>query len=70
MRDIHNYNRVLENSLKRTEKLSSNNQKKIKEFVKSCELEEITKGKIAKYVNHLIKIALWLNKDFEPLLPI
>ena len=64
MRDIHNYQQALESALKRIESLSLNNQKAIKDFVRNCELEEISTGRIAKYVNHLIKIAEWLNKDF------
>ena len=65
MKDIHHYDKALNSALERTNKLSKNNQKIIKDFVKRCELEEISKGRIAKYVNHLIKISKWLNKDFD-----
>ena len=65
MRDVHNYQQVLDSSLKRVENLSVNNQKAIKEFVKNCELEEISTGRIAKYVIQLMNIAKWLDKDFD-----
>lgn len=65
MKDVHNYSHILETTLARTEKLSSGNQELIKKFVNNCELTEISKGRIAKYLNHLIKIAKWLEKDYD-----
>lgn len=65
MRDIHHYERNLEGSLRLVNELPLNNQKAIREFVRQCQLEEISTGRIAKYVNHLKHIAIWLNKDFD-----
>lgn len=65
MKDIHHYDRNLEASLKNIETVSKANQKFIKEFLHRCELEEISKGRIARYGYLLTRISKWLGKDFD-----
>lgn len=67
MVDIHNYQRRAEQTLLRLDKLemSSHNKQKIKEFYRHCATETIGLGKSQRYVNDLMRVAIWLNKDFN-----
>lgn len=66
MKDVHFSERRLNGSLDNLETIpNKKNQEFIKDFVRSCELQEISKGRIGKYVYLLSKISEWSGKDFD-----
>lgn len=66
MKDVHFSERRLNGSLDNLETIpNTNNQKFIREFVRNCELQEISKGRIGKYVYLLSKVSEWVGKDFD-----
>ncbi len=64
--DIHNYDRRLILSLGRLNRScsSSENKKSILRFVDECNSKGISKPRIIFYVDRLLKIAEWCQKDF------
>ena len=67
-RDVHDSETRLEsikNRIENDKDISENNKKILKEFEESCKIEELGKLRIAKLLNTLLKIAKWLNKDFD-----
>ncbi len=67
MVDIHNYKRRLERSLERIkeEKILDSNKKLILRFYKHCLAEGLTDGKTHRYIDDLVRISKWLEKDFK-----
>jgi site-specific recombinase XerD/ribosomal protein S27AE len=66
--DIHEYGRRVERAkalLARSNPISRQNQKLISDFLRHCEANGLSKGRIAKYAINLRQIAEWLGKDFD-----
>lgn len=66
-RDIHGYEKRLKSALRRIEMsdLPEGNKTLLLEFKDYLFAEGISRGRIAKYMNHLFRVALWLDKPFE-----
>jgi len=66
--DIHNFDHRLYLAEKLTEKrnpISIRNSELIRQFEDYCFSEGLSKGRVAKYVLTMKKIAEWLKKDFD-----
>ncbi|MHC1567680.1 MAG: tyrosine-type recombinase/integrase [Candidatus Syntropharchaeia archaeon] len=66
-RDIHGYVKRLESAIRRIERSSipEENKSILLEFKDYLVAEGMSTGRIAKYMNHLLRISRWLNKPFE-----
>jgi site-specific recombinase XerD len=65
--DIHHYDRRIEAALRNIKNGNHNksNKKILYEFYEYLVAEGLSKGRIAKYLWHLMKISEWMNKSFK-----
>ena len=65
--DIHHYQRRVNVALRRIKnsKHPDINKKTLFEFYEYLVAEGLSKGRIAKYLYHLMKISEWMNKSFK-----
>ncbi|MBN1860303.1 MAG: tyrosine-type recombinase/integrase [Candidatus Thermoplasmatota archaeon] len=65
--DIHRYEKRIENALRRIKNgdLLEINKRTLLEFYEYLDAEGLSRGRIAKYLFHLLKINGWLNLPFE-----
>jgi integrase len=65
--DIHHYDRRIEAALRNIKKCDhpESNKKILHEFYEYLVAEGLSKGRIAKYLWHLMKISEWMDKPFR-----
>ena len=67
IRDIHGYDLRVNAALRRIEAGSfpGGNKDDLLEFYEHMVAEGLSRGRIAKYLDHLLKIENWLDKSFK-----
>jgi len=64
---IHNYRNRIERNLERLKEMNSFNSNKIIEFHKEIKINGISEATQTKYLDRLITISSWVDKDFDKL---
>ena len=65
--NVHNYSHKIEIALGKLKEINNFNSNKIIEFHKELKINAISEATQSKYLDRLLTISKWVNKDFDKL---